>query len=92
VVLQLQKTNKNPSPHSILKKLRRITMKINDDYLKEQLKNVYWLNGGCCAGKSTMTKKFVKELGFLTLEDNVMNYRPFTNPVDYPALSILIRV
>ncbi|MDY8047460.1 hypothetical protein UY416_14310 [Paenibacillus polymyxa] len=61
-------------------------MKINDEYLKEQLKHVYWLNGGCCAGKSTMIKKFVKELGFQTLEDNVMKYRPFTNPVEYPAL------
>ncbi|MGG4094315.1 hypothetical protein [Paenibacillus lautus] len=61
-------------------------MKINDDYLKEQLKHVYWLNGGCCAGKSTMTKKFVEELGFQTLEDNVMKYRPFTNSVEYPAL------
>lgn len=61
-------------------------MKINDDYLKEQLRHVYWLNGGCCAGKTTMTKKFIKELGFQTLEDNVMKYRPFTNPVEYPAL------
>ena len=31
-------------------------MKINDNYLKEQLKHVYWLNGGPCAGKTTMTK------------------------------------
>ena len=51
-------------------------MKINDNYLKEQLKHVYWLNGGCCAGKTTMTKKFVEELGFQTLEDDVLKYRP----------------
>lgn len=61
-------------------------MKINDHYLKEQLKHVYWLNGGCCAGKTTMTKKFVEELGFQTLEDNVLNYRPFTKAAEYPAL------
>lgn len=61
-------------------------MRVNDNYLKEQLKHVYWLNGGCCAGKTTMTKKFVEELGFQTLEDNVLKYRPFTNPVEYPAL------
>ncbi len=61
-------------------------MKINDEYLKEQLKHVYWINGGCCAGKTTMTKKFVKELGFQTLGDDVLKYRPFTSPVEYPAL------
>ena len=61
-------------------------MKINDNYLKEQLKHVYWLNGGCCAGKTTMTKKFVEELGFQTLEDDVLKYRPFTSSVEYPAL------
>ncbi|GGG06887.1 hypothetical protein [Paenibacillus aceti] len=61
-------------------------MKVNNNYLKEHLKHVYWLNGGCCAGKTTMTKKFVEELGFQTLEDNVLKYRPFTSPVEYPAL------
>lgn len=61
-------------------------MKINNNYLKEQLKHVYWLNGGPCAGKTTMTKKFVEELGFQTLGDDVLKYRPFTSPVEYPAL------
>lgn len=61
-------------------------MRINNNYFKEQLKHVYWLNGGCCAGKTTMTKKFVAELGFQTLSDNVLKYRPFTNPTEYPAL------
>jgi tRNA A37 threonylcarbamoyladenosine biosynthesis protein TsaE len=41
-------------------------MKIHNNYLKEKLKHVYWLNGGPCAGKTTMTKKFVNELGFQT--------------------------
>lgn len=61
-------------------------MKINNNYLKEQLKHVFWLNGGCCAGKTTMTKKFVEELGFQTLGDDVLKYRPFTSPAEYPAL------
>jgi hypothetical protein len=61
-------------------------MKINDNYLKEQLKHVYWINGGCCAGKTTMTKKFIEELGFQTLNDDVLKYRPFSCPVEYPAL------
>lgn len=61
-------------------------MKINDSYLREQLKHVYWLNGGPCAGKTTMTHKFIKELGFQTLEDDVLKYRSFTSPVEYPAL------
>lgn len=33
-----------------------------------------------------MTKKFVEELGFQTLGDDVLKYRPFTSPVEYPAL------
>jgi hypothetical protein len=61
-------------------------MKINNNYLKERLKHVYWLNGGPCAGKTTMTKKFVEVLGFQTLGDDVLKYRPFTSPVEYPAL------
>ncbi|MCL6602221.1 MAG: AAA family ATPase [Paenibacillus sp.] len=61
-------------------------MKVNDNYLKEQLKHVYWLNGGCCAGKTTMTKKFVQDLGFQTLGDDVLKYRPFASPDKYPAL------
>jgi hypothetical protein len=61
-------------------------MKINNNYLKDQLKHVYWLNGGPCAGKTTMTQKFVEELGFQTLGDDVLKYRPFTSPDEYPAL------
>lgn len=61
-------------------------MKINNEYLKEQLKHVYWINGGPCAGKTTMTKKFTSELGFQTLPDDILKYRPFSNPVEYPAL------
>jgi hypothetical protein len=33
-----------------------------------------------------MTKKFVEELGFQTLGDDVFKYRPFTSAVEYPAL------
>ncbi|XMB85814.1 hypothetical protein RJG79_10445 [Mycoplasmatota bacterium WC44] len=61
-------------------------MKINDNYLKDKLKHVYWLNGGPCAGKTTMTKKFVSELGFQTLEDDVLKYRAFSCPNEHSAL------
>ena len=67
-------------------------MKVNDNYLKEQLKHVYWLNGGCCAGKTTMTKKFVEELGFQTLEDDVLKYRPFTSLLNTLPFNILIPI
>lgn len=63
-------------------------MKINDNYLKEQLKHVYWLSGGPCAGKTAMTKKFVEELNFQTLEDDILKYRPFSCPKEYPALQM----
>lgn len=61
-------------------------MKINNNYLKEKLKHVYWLNGGPCAGKTTMTKKFVNELGFQTLKDDVLKYRSFSNSEIHSAL------
>lgn len=35
-----------------------------------------------------MTKKFAKELGFQTLVDDVMKYRPFTSHIEYPALQM----
>ncbi|NJJ40486.1 hypothetical protein [Paenibacillus apii] len=63
-------------------------MIINDNYLKEQLKHVYWLNGGPCAGKTTMTKKFIEEFGFQTIGDDVLKYRPFSSAADYPALQM----
>ncbi|WIV12728.1 hypothetical protein [Proteiniborus sp. MB09-C3] len=63
-------------------------MKINDNYLKEQLKHVYWLNGGACAGKTTMTKKFVNELGFKTLADDVLKYRSFSCPIEHSTLQM----
>lgn len=61
-------------------------MKINANYLKEQLKHVYWLNGGPCAGKSTMTKKFIEDLGFQTLKDDIVRYRPYSCPIEHNAL------
>lgn len=63
-------------------------MKINNKYLKEQLKHVYWLNGGACAGKTTMTKKFVNELGFQTLADDILKYRLYSCPIKHSALQM----
>ncbi|WBW97578.1 hypothetical protein [Oceanirhabdus sp. W0125-5] len=61
-------------------------MKINDNYLKDQLKHVYWLNGGPCAGKSTMTKKLIKDLGCQTLADDILRYRPHSCHIEHNAL------
>ncbi len=61
-------------------------MKLNDNYLKEHLKHVYWLNGGPCAGKSTMTKKFIEDLGCQTLDDDILKYRPYSCPIEYNTL------
>lgn len=61
-------------------------MIINEAYLKEKLKNVYWLNGGPCSGKTTMSKMFVKELGFQKVEDDIVKYRLYTNAQKHPNL------
>lgn len=34
-------------------------MKVNNNYLTEKLKHVYWINGGCYAGTTTMTKRLL---------------------------------
>lgn len=61
-------------------------MKINESYLREKLKNVYWLNGGPCSGKTTMSNMFVKELGFQKIEEDIVKYRLYTDPQKHPNL------
>lgn len=63
-------------------------MKINDDYLKEQLKHVYWLNGGPCAGKTAMTNMLIENHGFQTLKEDVLKYRLFTTSKTHPAMQM----
>lgn len=63
-------------------------MIVNDNYLKESLKHVYWLNGGPCSGKTTMTKKLVKELGFRTLSDDILKYRKFSDVNVHKAIQM----
>lgn len=63
-------------------------MKINDNYLKEKLKHVYWLNGGPCGGKTSMTRKLVNELGFQTLLEDVLKYRSFSCPIEHSAIQM----
>jgi len=37
-------------------------------------------------GEDPMTRKFTEEIGFQTLDDDLLKYRPFTIPAEYPAL------
>lgn len=61
---------------------------MNNAYIKEQLKHVYWLCGGACAGKTTLSHRLVSEKGFIRVQDDVLKYRAFTTPEAYPALQM----
>lgn len=63
-------------------------MNINDNYLKECLKHVYWLNGGPCSGKTTMTKKLVDDFGFRTLSDDILKYRKYSDKNVHKAIQM----
>ncbi len=63
-------------------------MIINDNYLKKQLKHVYWLTGGPCSGKTTMSKQLVEKYGFKTLDVDFPQYRPYFDHHRYDPLKI----
>lgn len=63
-------------------------MNINDNYLKECLKHVYWLSGGPCSGKTTITKKLVSELGFRTISDDILKYRKYSDKDVHKAIQM----
>ncbi|MCF7924610.1 MAG: hypothetical protein K9L64_05890 [Candidatus Izimaplasma sp.] len=61
-------------------------MELNNEYIKNKLSHVYWLNGGTCSGKTTMTNKLVEEYDFINIRDDIMKYRKFTNKTNHPNL------
>lgn len=48
-------------------------MKISDNMLKHNLKNVYFLGGTACGGKTTMGKAIAKKYNILHYDDNYHN-------------------
>lgn len=61
-------------------------MKLNNNYIKEKLNKVYWINGGPCSGKTTMTNKLVEEYGFNNITEDIVKYRKYTNKEKNPNM------
>ncbi len=63
-------------------------MKISDRLLKRYLEHVYWVCGGPCGGKSTMTNAVATKWGMVpySSDDHVFEYQKKANPQDHPAI------
>jgi len=65
-------------------------MKISDNIIKEQLKNVYFLCGGAYGGKTTMAKLLAEKYGFYRYRqgDHYGEYEAIAKPEYQPALCL----
>jgi adenylate kinase family enzyme len=63
-------------------------VKISDRLLKRYLENVYWVCGGPCGGKSTMTSAIASKWGMIpySSDDYTLEYQKKANPQDHPAI------
>lgn len=65
-------------------------MKISDNIIKEQLKNVYFLSGGACGGKTTMAKLIEEKYGICRYRqgDHYDEFSSIATSEFQPALSL----
>lgn len=63
-------------------------MKISDRLLRQYLDHVYWICGGPCGGKSTMTKLLSSkwDMNYYSSDDHTFDYQKKANPQDHPAI------
>ncbi|XMB66985.1 hypothetical protein RI065_00275 [Mycoplasmatota bacterium zrk1] len=64
-------------------------MKIKNNVLKEKLKNVYFIAGTNCGGKSTMAKHLSKEFNMIyySADDHYWNHRQYSDIENQPAMN-----
>jgi hypothetical protein len=64
-------------------------MNISNNILKHHLKNVYFLSGTACGGKTTMSKIIADKHGFLLYEDNIYygEHKEIATPEEQPNLT-----
>lgn len=64
-------------------------MKIENNILKHHLKNVYWIGGTACGGKTTASKTIAEKYNYFHYDADTMfnEYRKLANPEKQPALS-----
>lgn len=63
-------------------------MNIANNVLKENLKNVYFIGGTACAGKTTISRMLSKKYGFTLYEQDKQydRHRAMANEIDQPAM------
>jgi len=63
-------------------------MKIADNILKHHLRNVYFLAGTACGGKTTMSKLIAHKYGFFLYDEHIFSseHREMTNALEQPAM------
>lgn len=63
-------------------------MRISDSFLKSRLGNVFWIGGGACGGKTTITDLLAQRHGLAAYhqEDMLAEHRQAASPEDHPAL------
>jgi hypothetical protein len=66
----------------------RQNLTANPEALQAQLRHVYWIGGGSCAGKSTITRRIVAALGLQTYatDDVMTDHSRRSTPRDCPLL------
>jgi hypothetical protein len=61
-------------------------MVISDSILRDVLTDVYWITGGPCAGKTTVTEILSRKHGFAVLPDRFSDYQARADLAEHPAL------
>lgn len=64
-------------------------MEIKDNVIKQYLKNVYFITGTPCGGKSTISRALAKKYGLLLydVDEEFAKHKSLSNPVDQPAMN-----
>ena len=63
-------------------------MNISDDHLRQRLRNVYWIGGGACGGKTTIADLLGEAHGLRVYhcEGEYLRHRELANERDQPAM------
>jgi hypothetical protein len=63
-------------------------MRIADSILSDHLKHVYWITGGPCAGKTTVTNLLAEKYGLSVFPDRHSEYQQIADKAEFPAMRI----
>ena len=59
---------------------------ISDTILRARLQDVYWITGGACSGKTTVTELLAKKHGLAVFPDRVSEYQAAADLDEFPQL------